>query len=164
MITRRDWLRRMGAALGGVSASALSAGRARADSPAFETASQGLIGLPHHPPRAKRIIYLFMNGAPTHVDIFDYKPKLEAMHGKPVPESYLGDKRFSTMTGDPKGKVLLAPVEPFRQRGESGAWVSDLMPHTAAIADELMGYFVPAAEHLRNDTGLPITSPGYGKG
>lgn len=97
----------------------------------------GLPGVPHFAPKAKRVVYLFMNGAPTHVDLFDWKPKLQEMHGKPVPAEYLGTKRFSTMTGDPKGKLLLAPVEPFQQHGQSGAWVSALMPHTAAIADEL---------------------------
>jgi hypothetical protein len=97
----------------------------------------GLSGLPHVPPKAKRIIYMFQNGAPTHVDMFDWKPKLKEMHGKPVPQEYLGTKRFSTMTGDPKGKLLLAPLEEFKQHGKSGAWVSSLMPYTAEIVDEL---------------------------
>jgi len=91
----------------------------------------------HHPPRAKRVIYLFQNGGPTHVDLFDYKPQLHALHGQPIPAEYLGGKRFSTMTGDPTGKLMLQPIEPFAQHGQSGAWVSALMPHTAAIADEL---------------------------
>ncbi len=102
--------------------------------------AEGGIGkpnLPHFIPKANRVIYLFMNGAPTHVDLFDYKPKLKELHGKPVPQEYVGGKRFSTMTGNPKGKLMLSPVEPFHQRGESGAWVSDLMPHTARVADEL---------------------------
>ena len=102
--------------------------------------AQGGIGnsnLPHFIPKANRVIYLFMNGAPTHVDLFDYKPKLKELHGKPVPQEYVGGKRFSTMTGNPKGKLMLSPIEPFHQRGESGAWVSDLMPHTAGVADEL---------------------------
>jgi hypothetical protein len=93
--------------------------------------------LPHHAPRAKRIIYLFQNGAPTHVDLFDWKPALAARHGQPVPDSYIGGKRFSTMTGQAEGKLLLAPIEPFRQHGRSGAWVSALMPHTARVVDEL---------------------------
>ena len=67
----------------------------------------GLPGLPHFPPRAKHVIYLFQNGAPTHVDLFDCKPNLKQMHGKPVPEAYIGGKRFSTMTGNPQGKLLL---------------------------------------------------------
>ena len=97
----------------------------------------GLPSLPHFAPKAKRVIYMFQNGAPTHVDLFDYKPKLKEMHGQAVPESYVGGKRFSTMTGSPKGKLMLAPMEPFSQRGQSGAWVSDLLPYTAKIADEL---------------------------
>ncbi len=97
----------------------------------------GLPGLPHHTPRAKNVIYMFHNGGPTHVDMFDHKPLLKAMHGKPVPEEYIAEKRFSTMTGEASGKLLLAPIEPFNQYGDSGAWVSDLMPHTAKIVDDL---------------------------
>jgi hypothetical protein len=91
----------------------------------------------HHPARAKRVIYLFQNGGPTHVDLFDYKPRLTQLHGQPVPAEYLGGKRFSTMTGDPTGKLMLQPVEPFRQYGQSGAWVSALMPHIGGVADDL---------------------------
>ena len=101
------------------------------------TAHGGLPGLPHHAPKAKNIIYLFQNGAPTHVDIFDYKPKLAELHGKPIPDSYTEGKRFSTMTGNAKGKLVLGPLEPFHQHGQSGAWVSELMPHVAGIADKL---------------------------
>ncbi|OYV94560.1 MAG: sulfatase, partial [Planctomycetia bacterium 21-64-5] len=96
-----------------------------------------LPGLPHFAAKAKRVIYLFQNGGPTHVELFDYKPKLKDMHGQPVPDAYFAGKRFSTMTGSPQGKVMLAPVEPFAQHGESGAWVSSFLPHTAAIADDL---------------------------
>ncbi|MBU6300348.1 MAG: DUF1501 domain-containing protein [Verrucomicrobia bacterium] len=105
-------------------------------------ALSGLLGresgaAPHHPARAKRVIYLFQNGGPTHVDLFDYKPELTRLHGQPVPKEYLGGKRFSTMTGDPSGKLMLQPVEPFHQHGSSGAWVSELMPHLGAVADDL---------------------------
>ena len=88
-------------------------------------------------PKAKRVIYLFQNGAPTHCDLWDYKPKLKELHNTPVPESYVGGKRFSTMTGNANGKLLLAPVEPFKQYGQSGAWVSDFMPHIGAISDKV---------------------------
>ena len=97
----------------------------------------GLPSLPHYAPKAKRVIMLLQNGAPSHVDLFDWKPKLAELHGQPVPESYIGGKRFSTMTGKADGKLMLAPIEPFKQRGKSGAWVSDLLPYTAAIADDL---------------------------
>lgn len=97
----------------------------------------GLPSLPHFAPKAKRIIYLFQNGAPTHVDLFDYKPKLQELHGKPLPSGYADGKRFSTMTGQADGKLMLANVEPFHRRGESGAWVSDFLPFTAQVADKL---------------------------
>jgi hypothetical protein len=97
----------------------------------------GILGTSHLPAKAKRVIYLFQNGAPTHVDLFDYKPRLHELHGKPVPEEYLGGKRFSTMTGNPSGKLMLEPVEPFHRHGQSGAWVSEFMPHTAKVVDDL---------------------------
>ncbi|MCA9055525.1 MAG: DUF1501 domain-containing protein, partial [Planctomycetaceae bacterium] len=97
----------------------------------------GLPGLPHLAPRAKNVIYLFQNGAPTHVDLFDYKPRLSDLHGQPLPDGYAGGKRFSTMTGEASGKLMLAPVEPFAQHGESGAWVSSFLPYTAQVVDRL---------------------------
>jgi hypothetical protein len=97
----------------------------------------GLPAFPHFAPKAKRVVYLFQNGAPTHVDLFDYKPELRRRHGQPVPESFIAGRRFSTMTGNAQGKLLLGNVEPFRRRGRSGAWVSDFLPHTASIADDL---------------------------
>ena len=131
-LTRREFF---GKAALGVGTAAL-AGLLERDGLAAERVG-GLAGVPHFAPKAKHVIYLFMNGAPTHADLFDYKPKLVAMHGKPVPESAVAGKRFSTMTGSPTGKVMLAPIEPFRQHGQSGAWVSALLPYTASVADDL---------------------------
>ena len=93
--------------------------------------------LPHHRPRIKNVIYLFQNGGPTHVDLFDFKPKLAELHGQPIPQGFVQGKRFSTMTGNADGKLVLAPVEPFAQHGDSGATISRFMPHTAQIADRL---------------------------
>jgi hypothetical protein len=131
-VGRREFFGRSAAGLGTTALASLLA----RDGLAAER-SGGLPELPHFTPKAKRVIYLFQNGGPTHVDLFDYKPKLIEMHGQPVPQDYIGDKRFSTMTGNTAGKVMLAPVEPFRQRGQSGAWVSDFLPYTAGIADDL---------------------------
>ena len=88
-------------------------------------------------PKAKRVIYLFQNGGPSHLELFDYKPKLHQLHGKKVPDSYMAGKRFSTMSASADKRKLLEPVEPFKQRGQSGAWVSDFLPHLGAIADKL---------------------------
>ncbi|MBY0527922.1 MAG: DUF1501 domain-containing protein [Gemmataceae bacterium] len=131
LITRRQLFGRAATGIG-VAALASLLGR---ETQAGQTG--GLKELPHFAPKAKRVIYLFQNGAPTHVDLFDYKPKIKEMHGKPVPEEYVGGKRFSTMTGSASGKLMLAPVEPFAQHGKSGAWVSNFLPHTARIVDDL---------------------------
>jgi hypothetical protein len=96
----------------------------------------GLAGLPHHPPKAKRVIYLLMNGAPPHVDMFDYKPMLEKYRGEEIPESIHRNQRVSTMTQGAK-KLALPAFTGFKQYGESGAWLCDFLPHTAAIADRL---------------------------
>ena len=102
-----------------------------------QLAGRGVGVPPHFAPKAKRVIYLFQNGAPTHVDLFDYKPRLHELHGTALPEGYLEGKRFSSMTGNPQGKLMLQPVEPFKQHGRSGAWVSAFLPYTAQITDEL---------------------------
>lgn len=137
LYTRRTFLQGCATGLGAASLSSLIGQDTVFASDKNGTRQLGLPELPHYTARAKNVIYLFQNGGPTHVDLFDYKPMLQKMHGMPVPKEYIGDKRFSTMTGDPNGKVALAPVEPFKQRGQSGAWVSDLMPYTAEIADDL---------------------------
>lgn len=121
----------------GIGAAALASLLGRDGAAAVSHPKTGLPGLPHIAPKAKRVIYLFQNGAPTHTDLFDYKPRQAKMHGQAVPPEYFAGKRFSTMTKDPTGKVMLAPVEPFHQHGQSGAWVSELMPYTASMADEL---------------------------
>ena len=85
--------------------------------------------------KAKRVIYLFQNGAPSHVDLFDYKPKLREWHGKQIPDEVVGGRRFSTMTGGQTERPVLGEITQFAQHGKSGAWVSDFLPRTAAIAD-----------------------------
>ena len=115
---------------------------------------------PHFAPRAKRVIYLFMDGAPTHVDLFDYKPKLQELHGTPIPDEYLAGKRFSTMTGNAKGKLVLGPVEPFKQRGQSGAWVSNFLPYTAEIADELCFIKSMRTEAINHAPGICFVLSG----
>ncbi len=105
--------------------------------PPLISSAQNLPGLPHFAPKAKRMIYLFQNGGPSHVELFDYKPQLRELHGKPMPEEYLKGRRFSSMTASISNRLVLGNVEPFQQYGKCGAWVSDLMPYTAQIVDDL---------------------------
>jgi hypothetical protein len=95
----------------------------------------GVLGSPHHRPKAKNVIYLLMNGAPPHVDLYDYKPELERWRGKEIPESVHKNQRVSTMTQGAK-KLAFPAFTGFKQHGRSGAWVCDFLPHIASIADE----------------------------
>src|SRR3954471_23668957 len=85
---------------------------------ALRQAVPGLPDLPHFAPKAKRVIYLFQNGAPSHVDLFDYKPKLREWHGKQIPDEVAGKKRFSTMTGNQTARPVIAEISKFAQHGK----------------------------------------------
>ncbi|MBX3438403.1 MAG: DUF1501 domain-containing protein [Planctomycetaceae bacterium] len=132
--TRRQLLGRSKNAIGAAAlATLLHHDDARADA----TPTGGLADLPHAFPKARRVIYLLQNGAPSHSDLFDHKPTILEWNGRQIPDEVQGGKRLSTMTSGQTERPVLAPIAPLRQRGESGAWVSDLLPHTAAIADDL---------------------------
>ena len=97
----------------------------------------GLPGVPHHPPKAKRLIYLFMGGAPSQLDLFDYKPTLERLFDKDLPDSVRRGQRITTMTSGQK-RLPIAPSKfQFERHGESGEWVSELLPQTAKVVDKL---------------------------
>src|SRR5436190_22552783 len=85
---------------------------------------------PHFPPRAKNIIYLFMAGGPSQLDLFDYKPKLVEPNSQPIPQSFIEGKRFAFMSSS-HGTKLLGTRREFKRHGQSGPWVSELFPHTA---------------------------------
>lgn len=90
--------------------------------------------VPHFAPRAKRVIFLHMAGAPSQLELFDYKPVLQRLNGQKCPESLLEGKRFAFIKGVPK---MLGPQAQFARRGQSGAWISDHLPHLAQVADEI---------------------------
>ena len=136
MVNRRQFFGRSATGIGTAALASLLT-RDGLGAPQPGGAFGGLGTLPHFAPKAKRVIYLFMNGAPTHTDLFDYKPLQKQMHGQPVPQEYVAGKRFSTMTGNPKGKLMLGPIEPFKQHGQSGAWASNFVPHMAKAADDI---------------------------
>ena len=87
-------------------------------------------------PRAKNIIFLFMAGGPSQLELFDYKPKLVQLNGQPIPQSFIEGKRFAFM-GSSHGTQLLGTRRGFKRHGQSGMWVSDLFPHTAEIVDDV---------------------------
>jgi len=119
--------------MGGVALASLLSDQSRA-------AAKGTSDLsPHYGPKAKHLIFLFMAGAPSQMDLFDYKPKLNAFHGKTADRELLGDERFSQLRPRNKGKPskLLGSPYKFARHGESGALVSELLPHIAGVADDI---------------------------
>ena len=129
-LSRRDMLRRAACGFGGFALSALGGSRAWAGPGA---GARHLPHGPHHAPRAKNVIFLYMDGGPSQVDTFDYKPALEKFHGED-PRKAIG--KLEPTQFDNIGKVLKSHWE-FKQRGQSGIWISDLFPHLAEVADEL---------------------------
>ncbi|MBS1722930.1 MAG: DUF1501 domain-containing protein [Armatimonadetes bacterium] len=97
----------------------------------------GLPGVPHFAPKAKRVVVLWQGGAPSQVDLFDYKPGLEAHRLEDLPDSIRRTSRLSTMTSGQREFPVLPAIRPFRQYGESGMWLSELLPHIGSIADDV---------------------------
>ena len=118
-------------------------------------------GLTHFAPRAKQIIYLFMQGGPSQLDLFDPKPGLATRHGEELPESIRKGQRLTTMTS----KQTSLPVAPspfqFAQHGRSGTWMSELLPHTAKIADELCIIRSMHSEAINHDPAITFLQTGH---
>jgi len=140
--TRRQFFEGAGLRLGGAALAMLAGQTAmpRAANAATATGSvhPALPGLPHHPPKAKAMIYFHMNGGPSQLDSWDYKPGLQEYFDKDLPPSVQGGQRLSTMTSG-QSRFPVAPSKfKFEQRGNAGIWVNtDLLPHTANIVDEI---------------------------
>ena len=135
-LSRRHFLRESAVGLGAVALGLLSGCQGAERKPPVVTSSLNpmLPRSPHFPGRAKRVIYLHMAGAPSQLELFDYKPELKKLHNQLCPPSLLEGKRFAFIRGVPK---MLGPQAEFKQRGQSGAWISENLPHFASIADEV---------------------------
>src|SRR5688572_11361607 len=119
-----------------------------------------LTGLPHFAPKAKRIIYLFQNGAPSQLDLFDYKPKLQEMFGQDLPASIRMGQRLTSMTAEQKKFPLAGTIFDFKQHGKAGGWYSELLPYTAAIADDLCVVRSLYTEAINHDPALTFFQTG----
>lgn len=161
-INRRHFLSRLSiglgsAALGSLLIPDLFSGSAEPDG--------GLAaGLPHFAPKAKRIIYLFQNGAPSQLESFDYKPMLNKMMGKDLPESVRMGQRLTGMTSGQKEFPLVGSYFKFSQHGQSGAWVSELFPHMARIVDDLCIIRSMQTEAINHDPALTFFQTGAQQG
>jgi len=116
--------------------------------------------LPHFAPKAKRVIYLFQNGAPSQLESFDYKPLLNKNIGQELPESIRAGQRLTGMTADQKSFPLVGSYFPFQQYGESRAWISSIFPHTASVVDDICIVKSMHTEAINHDPALTFFQTG----
>ena len=160
---RRSFLLRAGAGLGALAAAELlgaTAVRATTGSPS-PLLNLGTMGTGQIAARAKRVIYIHCLGAYSCVDLFDYKPTLVKMNGQDMPPSVLGSERLSTMSGGQSSFTIAGPIANLQQHGQSGVWVSDLMPHTAKLVDEFCFVRSMYSEQVNHDPGAKLLHTGF---
>ena len=115
---------------------------------------------PHFAPKARRIIYLFQSGGPSHVDLFDYKPRQLDLHATELPSSVRGDQRVTGMTVNQASFPVVAPNWPMRRCGKHGTWISDLLPHTQTIADDICIVKSMVTEAINHDPAITFINTG----
>jgi hypothetical protein len=120
----------------------------------------GLPGLPHFAPKAKRVIYLFQSGGPSQMELFDFKPRLQQLAGSELPDSIRNGQRLTGMSATQSTFPVVPSKFQFAQRGESGAWVSELMPHTAKVADRLTFIKSLHTEAINHDPAVTMMQTG----
>src|SRR4051812_42689118 len=157
LLTRRQLLGRTATGIGTAALASLlnpSLGRGA------ESKTIGLPGLPNFAPKAKRVIYLFMSGGPSHIELFDHKPALQKFHGTELPDSIRNGQRITGMTSGQKSFPCVAPIYKFNQRGQTGTWLSELLPHTAEIVDDIALVKSVNTEAINHDPAITFINTG----
>lgn len=159
-INRRHFLGKLSLGLGGAALGSLLV-------PSLwerESEEQAALGLAHFAPKAKRIIYLFQNGAPSQLESFDYKPLLTTMAGQDLPESIRNGQRLTGMTSNQKRFPLVGSYFKFQQHGQNGTWVSELFPNMAKVIDEFCVIKTMHTEAINHDPALTFMQTGAQQG
>ncbi|MFO0014929.1 MAG: DUF1501 domain-containing protein, partial [Planctomycetota bacterium] len=161
---RRQWLMRAGMGFGGIALADLMArdrsvyGDESSTPEAIATGqgvpSRGVLNPTHHAPTAKRVIYLFMAGGPSQLETWDYKPLLNEKQGEPLPDSVRQGQRLTGMSGNQAVLPLAGSIFKFAQHGQCGAWVSELLPHTAKYVVVMAMIRSLNTESFNHDPGI----------
>ncbi|MDP7051163.1 MAG: DUF1501 domain-containing protein [Verrucomicrobiota bacterium] len=162
--TRRHFFRNSALGLG-----SMALGSLLAKDPAFVAQAAkrngvpGIPGLPHFAPKAKRVIYLFMSGAPSQMDMFDYKPEMGKWFDKDLPESIRMGQRLTTMTSGQKRFPIAPSIYNFKKydNNENGAWISELLPHTGTVAKDLAILRTVYTEAINHDPAITYILTGF---
>ena len=151
-VTRRTFLSQVGLGLGSIALNQLSM--------ASQPAARGTLGAAHFAPKAHRVIYLFQSGGPSQVDLYDHKPLLNERNGEDLPASVRMGQRLTAMSGNQATLPLAGSAFRFRQYGQSGAWLSDLLPYTARIADDICFVKSVYTEAINHDPAITFFQTG----
>lgn len=155
---RRTFLQRSGVGIGSAALQSLLFRDAIGKDSASDRSPQGLPALPHFAAKAKRVIFLCMAGGPSHLETFDYKPKLDELNGKPMPESFTAGQPIAQLQG--KELKVQGHLSKFKQYGDSGQWVSDYLPHQAEVADDLCVLRSMVTEQINHDPAHTFMNTG----
>ncbi len=160
-LSRRMFLNRFGMGLGGLALANLMKPASLFASAAAVGADHGILnGQFHFPPKAKRVIYLFMAGGPSQMETFDYKPLLNQRNGEQLPDSVRQGQRLTGMSGNQSSLPLAGSLFGFKQYGKAGTWVSDLLPHTAQVVDDLCIVRSMYTEAINHDPAITFFQTG----
>lgn len=151
-LTRRHFFGLTSTGIGTAALSTLLASKGEAKS--------GLPGMPHHPPTAKRVIFLHQSGGPSQLDLFDYKPQLQKRQGTELPDTVRMGQRITGMTSGQSSLPVASSIFKFAQQGKSGAWVSELIPHTAKVVDDLTIIRSMHTDAINHDPAITFIQSG----
>ena len=161
LLTRRRFLRRTSAGIGMAAVASILDPQAFAATSKPASNGLGILGAPHFAPKAKRVIYLFQGGGPSHVELFDHKPILETEHGKDVPPSVLGTQRVTLMTRSQAHFYAATTPYKWKRYGQAGIEMSELLPHIGSIADELCLLRTIHSDPINHDPAVTFMQTGF---
>ena len=157
-MSRRGFLDQFGMGLGACALTDLIGSETQASD--VKQSPAGILSDYHHPPKAKRVIFLFQSGGPSQIDLLDYKPHLNEVHGQQLPESVRKGQRLTGMSGNQSSLPLVGSPFKFTQHGDSGQWFSEVLPHTAGVADHLCIVNSMYTEAINHGPGVTFVQTG----
>jgi hypothetical protein len=160
MMTRRRLFGRAAEGIGVAALASLLAGEARGEGREARGETHGALPRLHFAPKAKRVVHLFQSGGPSHIDLFDHKPKLREHNGQELPASVRMGQRITGMTSGQKSFPCAASVFNYSQHGKGGMWLSELLPHTGRIADEICLVKSIHTEAINHDPAITFIQTG----
>ncbi len=161
LVTRRQFFGCTATGIGPAALSCLLSGQGYAATQGSAAGAGGLPDLPHFAPKAKRVIYMFQSGAPSQIDLFDHKPMLREFHGQDLPDTVRKGQRITGMTSGQDRLPVAASVFEFRKHGQSGTELSELLPHTAKVVDDIALVKTVQTDAINHDPAITFIQSGF---